>query len=182
MGDAPTGSSQAPARHGLIDRANAQDLWVREIVRQVLASRPEFPAAALDSVYATLLAEKELSAEAPPPDFALSLGMEETDSLEPLRLGRLGDVERVNALTGVRRYDSAPDSQCYSGALIHALLENAMRGPVRERVHLQRLANSLTVDNADLRRVVPEALDTVSGSMLDGELRLSRGSPARRYM
>jgi len=100
MGDVPTGSSQAPARQRLIDWANAQDLWVREIVRQILVSRQELPVAALESVYATLLTEKELSAEAPPPDFVLSLGTGETDSIEPLRLERLGDVERVNALTG----------------------------------------------------------------------------------
>jgi hypothetical protein len=100
MVDVAPGSSQAPPRQRLIDWANAQDLWVREIVRQVQASGRELHAAALDSVYATLLAEKELTAEVPPPDFALSLGTGGTDRTESLRLEGLDDVERVNALTG----------------------------------------------------------------------------------
>ena len=51
------------------------------------------------------------------------------------------------------------------GTLVHALLEHAMRGPHRDRAHLGRLANWLTVDKPALRRVVPEALDTVERVM-----------------
>jgi ATP-dependent exoDNAse (exonuclease V) beta subunit len=53
------------------------------------------------------------------------------------------------------------------GTLVHALLEHAMRGPapVRARAHLERLANWLTMDNPALRRVVPDALETVEGVM-----------------
>jgi ATP-dependent exoDNAse (exonuclease V) beta subunit len=51
------------------------------------------------------------------------------------------------------------------GSLIHALLEHAMRGPHRERAHLERVANWLTLGNPELRRVVPEALDTVTAVM-----------------
>ncbi|MDO8476154.1 MAG: UvrD-helicase domain-containing protein [Candidatus Rokubacteria bacterium] len=54
-----------------------------------------------------------------------------------------------------------PDTGMAWGSLIHALLEHAMRGPARDRAHLERLANWLTVENPELRRVVPEALDTV---------------------
>jgi hypothetical protein len=99
MSGVPTDPPPPHSRQRLINWANGQDLWVREIVRQILASRHEMSADALEVVYNTLLAEKELSTEAPPNDFALSLGAGEADSIEPLRLERLGDVEHVNALT-----------------------------------------------------------------------------------
>ncbi len=58
-----------------------------------------------------------------------------------------------------------PDTGLAWGTLVHALLENAMRGPRRDRAHLERLANWLTVDKPALRRVVPEALETVERVM-----------------
>ena len=58
-----------------------------------------------------------------------------------------------------------PDTGMAWGTLVHALLEHAMRGPARDRAHLERVANWLTLDNGELRRVVPEALDTVEGVM-----------------
>ncbi len=58
-----------------------------------------------------------------------------------------------------------PDTGMAWGTLVHALLENAMRGPHRDRAHLERLANWLTVDKPALRRVVPEALETVERVM-----------------
>jgi len=56
-----------------------------------------------------------------------------------------------------------PDTGMAWGTLIHFLLENAMRGPKRDRAHLERLANWFTVDKPELRAVIPEALDTVEG-------------------
>jgi len=56
-----------------------------------------------------------------------------------------------------------PDTGMAWGTLIHFLLENAMRGPKRDRTHLERLANWFTVDKPELRAVIPEALDTVGG-------------------
>jgi ATP-dependent exoDNAse (exonuclease V) beta subunit len=44
-------------------------------------------------------------------------------------------------------------------------LEHAGRGPRRDRDHLERVARWLTVDDAGLRRVVPDALDTVERVM-----------------
>jgi ATP-dependent exoDNAse (exonuclease V) beta subunit len=58
-----------------------------------------------------------------------------------------------------------PDTGMAWGTLVHTLLEHAMRGPARDRAHLERLANWLTMDNPQLRRVVPDALDTVAGVM-----------------
>ena len=54
-----------------------------------------------------------------------------------------------------------PDTGMAWGTLVHGLLEHAMRGPHRDRAHLERLARWLTFGNAELRRVVPEALQTV---------------------
>ena len=51
------------------------------------------------------------------------------------------------------------------GSLIHFLLEHAMRGPARDRAHLARLANWFAFDKPELRRVIPEALDTVQAVM-----------------
>jgi ATP-dependent helicase/nuclease subunit A len=58
-----------------------------------------------------------------------------------------------------------PDTGMAWGSLVHALLEHAMRGPRRERAHLERVANWLTMDSPQLRRVVPDALDAVQGVM-----------------
>ena len=58
-----------------------------------------------------------------------------------------------------------PDTGMAWGTLVHGLLEHAMRGPHRDRAHLERLANWLTFGNAELRRVVPEALQTVERVM-----------------
>jgi ATP-dependent exoDNAse (exonuclease V) beta subunit len=51
------------------------------------------------------------------------------------------------------------------GSLIHFLLEHAMRGPQRDREHLERLAGWFAFDKPELRRVIPEALDTVERVM-----------------
>lgn len=58
-----------------------------------------------------------------------------------------------------------PDTGLAWGSLIHFLLEHAMRGPQRERAHLERLATWFAFDKPELRRVIPEALDTVAGVM-----------------
>jgi ATP-dependent helicase/nuclease subunit A len=58
-----------------------------------------------------------------------------------------------------------PDTGMAWGRLVHALLEHAGRGPRRDRAHLERVARWLTVDDAELRRVVPDALDTVERVM-----------------
>jgi hypothetical protein len=51
------------------------------------------------------------------------------------------------------------------GSLIHFLLEHAMRGPQRDRAHLERLATWFAFDKTELRGVIPEALDTVERVM-----------------
>jgi ATP-dependent helicase/nuclease subunit A len=56
-----------------------------------------------------------------------------------------------------------PDTGLAWGSLVHALLEEATRVPTADRAHLQRVARWLTMEDPELRRVVPEALDTVEG-------------------
>jgi ATP-dependent helicase/nuclease subunit A len=58
-----------------------------------------------------------------------------------------------------------PDTGMAWGRLVHALLEHAGRGPRRDRAHLERVARWLTVEDPELRRVVPDALDTVERVM-----------------
>jgi ATP-dependent helicase/nuclease subunit A len=58
-----------------------------------------------------------------------------------------------------------PDTGMAWGSLIHFLLEHAMRGPQPDRAHLERLATWFAFDKTDLRRVIPEALDTVERVM-----------------
>ena len=58
-----------------------------------------------------------------------------------------------------------PDTGMAWGSLIHFLLEHAMRGPRRDRAHLERLAGWFAFDEPGLRRVIPEALDTVERVM-----------------
>jgi ATP-dependent exoDNAse (exonuclease V) beta subunit len=58
-----------------------------------------------------------------------------------------------------------PDTGMAWGSLIHFLLEHAMRGPQRDRAHLERLAIWFAFDKTELRGVIPEALDTVERVM-----------------
>ena len=58
-----------------------------------------------------------------------------------------------------------PDTGMAWGSLIHFLLEHAMRGAARDRAHLERLAAWFAFDQPELRRVIPEALDTVERVM-----------------
>ncbi len=58
-----------------------------------------------------------------------------------------------------------PDTGMAWGSLIHFLLEHAMRGSQPDRAHLERLATWFAFDKTELRRVIPEALDTVERVM-----------------
>ena len=58
-----------------------------------------------------------------------------------------------------------PDTGMAWGSLIHFLLEHAMRGPHRNRAHLERVANWFAFDKPELRRVIPDGLDTVERVM-----------------
>ena len=58
-----------------------------------------------------------------------------------------------------------PETGMAWGNLIHALLEQANRGPRRDRAHLERIARWFTMEQPELHAVIPEALDTVERVM-----------------
>jgi ATP-dependent helicase/nuclease subunit A len=54
-----------------------------------------------------------------------------------------------------------PDTGMAWGNLVHGLLEYAARGPQRGRAHLDRLARWFTMEQPELRAVIPDALEVV---------------------
>ena len=74
-----------------------------------------------------------------------------------------GDEMRdaADASLAVETPGARADAGAAWGALIHGLLEHAMRDPTATRDDLQRLARWLTVEATDLRPVIPDALDVV---------------------
>ncbi|MFQ5829943.1 MAG: UvrD-helicase domain-containing protein [Candidatus Methylomirabilia bacterium] len=72
-----------------------------------------------------------------------------------------------------------PDTGMGWGRLVHALLEHAVRGPHRDRAHLERLAQWLTLNNPELRRVLPQALDAAERVMASGFWERAMGAEER---
>jgi len=93
-----TPTSPSTARQRLIDWANGQDHWIRAVVADVLATRKELSEKEIVIVYATFLAEKQLSDDPSPSVALLSAGVAGVDALEDLRLNVLRNVSGVNAL------------------------------------------------------------------------------------
>lgn len=70
----------ATPRRLLVDWANEQDAWVRQLVAESILSRKEPGEDTLEKVYVTFLAEKGLSGQPPPTVPTLEL-----DAVEPAR-------------------------------------------------------------------------------------------------
>lgn len=100
MGDGATGIEPGWAVRRLVDWAKDQDLWVRRLVAGVLDHQGVLPSETLDSVYSTLLIEKELAEGELPAEISMELAAGERAEGQPLRLDRLTGVEGVNALAG----------------------------------------------------------------------------------
>lgn len=88
----------ATPRRLLVDWANNQDAWVRQLVAETILSRQEPSQDILGKVYATFLAEKGLSGQPQPNVPALELDAVEPSQDDALELFSLHDVEHVNAL------------------------------------------------------------------------------------
>ena len=58
-----------------------------------------------------------------------------------------------------------PDTGMAWGHLIHALLEHASRAPHADRPHLERLARWFTMEQPELRAVIPDALEVIGRVM-----------------
>jgi ATP-dependent helicase/nuclease subunit A len=72
-----------------------------------------------------------------------------------------------------------PDTGMAWGHLIHALLEQAVRGPRRDRAHLERLARWFTLERPEFVPAIPEALDTVERVMASDLWRRAMAAPER---
>ena len=88
----------AAPRRLLVDWANTQDGWVRQLVADSILSRQEPGVGTLEAVYDTFLAEKGLSEEPRPTIAQLELDTVEPSQEDDLELVSLSKVEQVNAL------------------------------------------------------------------------------------
>lgn len=88
----------ATPRRLLVDWANNQDAWVRQLVAESILSRQEPGEDSLEKVYVTFLAEKGLYGQSLPAVPTLELDAVEPSQDDTLELSRLYEVEHVNAL------------------------------------------------------------------------------------
>ncbi|HTU01984.1 MAG TPA: PD-(D/E)XK nuclease family protein, partial [Candidatus Sulfotelmatobacter sp.] len=77
------------------------------------------------------------------------------------------------------RGNPEPDTGMAWGQLVHVLLESAMRGPQRDRAHLQRVAQWFTMEQPGLRAVISSALDTIERVMASDVWRRAMGAEER---
>jgi ATP-dependent helicase/nuclease subunit A len=129
------------------------------------------------------VAELDIPAVAPPPPRPLGdLGPEARTAAESQRESWRDRISRpswqVESVTATTHRAAPfgtpveagrtrePDTGIAWGSLIHFLLEHAMRGPHRDRTHLERLAKWFTFDKPELHPVIPEALDTIERVMV----------------
>jgi ATP-dependent exoDNAse (exonuclease V) beta subunit len=86
-----------------------------------------------------------------------------------------GDERRAEGATG-ETYERRVDAGAAWGALVHGLLEHAMRHPAGTRADLERLARWLTVETPELRAAIPDALALVQAmTASDGWRRAREG-------
>lgn len=98
----------ATPRHLLVDWANGQDAWVRQLTAETILSRQAPSEGLLDDVYGTFLGEKGLG-EAGPEIPTLELSATESSEEEILELVSLSGVEGVNALATDQQLDFDPE-------------------------------------------------------------------------
>lgn len=98
----------ATPRHLLVDWANGQDAWVRQLTAETILSRQPPSEDLLDEVYGTFLGEKGLG-KAGPEIPTLELSVAESSEEETLELVSLAGVEGVNALATDQQLDFDPD-------------------------------------------------------------------------
>lgn len=85
-------------RRLLVEWANGQDAWTRQLTAATILSRQAPSADLLDTVYETFLAEKGLSDEEQPAVAKLEVETVEATQDETLELASLSNVQGVNAL------------------------------------------------------------------------------------
>lgn len=104
-GEAAVNLGVATPRRLLVEWANSQDAWVRELTAETILSRQAPAADLVDSVYETFLAEKGLS-DADGPSVP-KLEVQEVDQAEEkaLELATLSNIRGVNALASDQRLE-----------------------------------------------------------------------------
>ena len=96
-------------RRLLVDWANKQDGWVRQLVAETILSRQEPSDDTLNIVYETFLAEKGLTTQPQASIPTLELDTVELSQDEALELCSLHDVEHVNALAPSQKLEFDAD-------------------------------------------------------------------------
>ena len=99
----------ATPRRLLVDWANGQDAWVRQITAETILSRQAPSNALLDAAYTTFLAEKGLGDGEAPEVPKLELIAADTAEEETLELVSLANIEGVNALAADQELDFDPE-------------------------------------------------------------------------
>lgn len=96
--EVPVNLGDATPRHLLVDWANGQDAWVRQLTAETILSRQTPSDALLDAAYATFLAEKGLGDGDAPEIPKLKLAAADAAEEDTLELVSLASIEGVNAL------------------------------------------------------------------------------------
>lgn len=99
----------ATPRRLLVDWANGQDAWVRQITAETILSRQAPSDALLDAAYATFLAEKGLGDGEAPEVPKLELAAADAADEETLELVSLANIEGVNALAADQELGFDPE-------------------------------------------------------------------------
>jgi hypothetical protein len=101
--------SSRSARQLLVDWANAQDGWVRQLVGEVLRTRDVMQGEALDAVFSQFLAESKLVESDPQTIAWLESGQEGEDVEADLAISSLAEVRGVNALSSGQKIEFNPN-------------------------------------------------------------------------
>ena len=107
--EVPVNLGYATPRRLVVDRANGQDAWIRQLTADTILSRQPPSDDLLDAVYDTFLAEKGLSNSGPPDIPQLELAAVEATEEDALELVTLSDLSGVNALADNQRLEFDPE-------------------------------------------------------------------------
>jgi hypothetical protein len=107
--EVPVNLGGTTPRRLLVDWANGQDGWIRELTAETILSRQPPSEDLLDAAYATFLAEKGLSSTWPSEIPQLKLAPVEAAEEDALELVTLSEVSGVNALADDQRLEFDPE-------------------------------------------------------------------------
>lgn len=107
-GDGTTNIVDSTPRRILVDWANEQDVWLRQLTSETILSHKMPSEPLLDTIYATFLAEKGLNDEEIPEVPDLGITVAESTAEETLELVSLKNINGVNALASDQELDFAP--------------------------------------------------------------------------